>query len=967
MTPPSAVPARPILVLAIAVAAIALVGGAPAASAAERRAPNLLSVESVRVGATTAPVVIQVKVPRDASVRARVNGRSAGVHFHRVGRRIRSGHLTTHNGLRGGLNHIRLRASLPGGRYDVEARTVRLRDEATIADAGRDLSALVGETLVVGGAGPPGVDEARNPRWRIARAPGGSQTGIVDPQTTTPELTPDVNGTYVLHLTVAGGGRTAHDTITITARPPDPPIGVALETLSAAPDGAIRIDGAAVPDTSDRNGVFVAVLERTTRKVVESGTVPRNGIGIDQLKRIAAKWGGDDHTDRYLMIVSGPKGLTAGDVPAFNDLVTSLGGEELTQPSRTSLANGRPFSIVGIPGGVDGAGWTKIPVENDTELHDPLAGNIRANLQLNQAAESPLAQKHYDLVSPDHLTFDTRAAGAQPTGNTILIGGQTLTAELPAGATAGFHVALLDSMTGAMLANTTLATNGGGFDASQQDAGAKLREYSNTAGQPLLIVQSIGHPRGANHGWEAVAEGLRRFGSSFFVAQGLGNNDHYALVGQVDGSAPAPESSTSAAEDGELSGILSRDRNFRYSPMLAADELSPVTAEMFEVAYQPPQPFPAFASDGEKRAETYIGIGLGFCSSGSQSCEMRRRYYENYDGTAWGQKYNDLRDAVRHPGGDPGFTPEQFESVKAQLLVEISALVNIKNYFDVLQKPFVRVQGRSLLDLQKLGDQLKQDVAPDGGKSTGWALQLMAAVLAIASEGASEALAPALSATAGAFGLVSLFADDDGSPVLADEITANVNDLGGKLADRYEFAQRGTTGVALLMVSDWGKMQAVRGRIDNTWKLPPTVGDAIPPLELAANQWFARALVPSVYPELIWVTPKPEGAGNPNGTSCAFDVGGHDYQYHKWRDLPSSMQVQVTLGFRNTTEVKTGLFATRGFTRVPSAAIGNLLFNAPDARSPGLGLHPLRFFDPALFGGRLLYADDAAYRCHLPF
>jgi hypothetical protein len=179
--------------------------------------------------------------------------------------------------------------------------------------------------------------------------------------------------------------------------------------------------------------------------------------------------------------------------------------------------------------------------------------------------------------------------------------------------------------------------------------------------------------------------------------------------------------------------------------------------------------------------------------------------------------------------------------------------------------------------------------------------------------------------------------------VLADEISANVNDLGGKLADRYEFAQRGTTGVALLMVSDWGKMQAVRDRIDNAWKLPPTVDEAIPPLRLAANQWFANALVPSVYPNLIWVTPRPEGAGNPNGTGCYFDYGEFSYQEHPWSDLPNNMQVQITLGYKNTTEVKTGLFATRGFKHFPSAAIGNLLFNRPDARSPGLGLHPLRF------------------------
>ena len=147
-----------------------------------------------------------------------------------------------------------------------------------------------------------------------------------------------------------------------------------------------------------------------------------------------------------------------------------------------SLANRHPFSLVGIPGGVEGAGWTKIPVETDEELNDPSAGDIHADPQLNQAAANPLAQKHYDLVAPDHLTFDTRVGDAQPTSNTMLIGGQSVTAELPAGATAGFHVALADSMTGHVFVNTVLATNGGAFDAAQEAVGAKLLEYSKHAG-----------------------------------------------------------------------------------------------------------------------------------------------------------------------------------------------------------------------------------------------------------------------------------------------------------------------------------------------------------------------------------------------------------------------------------------------------------------------------------------------------
>ena len=204
--------------------------------------------------------------------------------------------------------------------------------------------------------------------------------------------------------------------------------------------------------------------------------------------------------------------------------------------------------------------------------------------------------------------------------------------------------------------------------------------------------------------------------------------------------------------------------------------------------------------------------------------------------------------------------------------------------------------------------------------------------------------------------------------MLADEITANVNDLGGKLADRYDFAQRSTTGVALLMVSDWGKIQAfatgstTRGSCRRRSTTCSRLCVSRP------NQWFRRnALVPVRVSASDLGHPEA-GRRNPNGTSCEFSVGeGGTLIDHPWRDLPASMQVKITLGFIGTREVKTGLFATDGFRHSPSATIGNLLFNSPDARSPGLGLEPLRFFDPGLFDGRLLHADDASERCDLPF
>ena len=274
-----------------ALALVAMVPAAPA-DASKRRDHDLLRIESVRVGTKAAPVAITVAVPHAASLRAWVDGRPARVAFSRVGRTVRVGRLSPHNRLTGGENRIRIQAKLPGGHKDRESATVRLPVNGMIADAGRDPSAIVGEPVTVGTDGnPPGVAEPRAPHWRTVSAPEGSEAELSNPRSLTPKFVPDLPGTYVLRLLLERGGSTASDTVAVTARPPDPPIGVSLETLSGAADGAIRIDGAGVKDTTDRNGVFVAVLERTTRAIVESGTVPRNGGGITQLKSIAAPLG----------------------------------------------------------------------------------------------------------------------------------------------------------------------------------------------------------------------------------------------------------------------------------------------------------------------------------------------------------------------------------------------------------------------------------------------------------------------------------------------------------------------------------------------------------------------------------------------------------------------------------------------------------------------------------------------------
>ncbi|HST43069.1 MAG TPA: hypothetical protein VLK58_26320, partial [Conexibacter sp.] len=403
---------------------------APAASAdaAGRRAPRLLTVQSLRVGTTAAPLTVQVTLPRHATLRAWVNGRPADRAFHHSGIGRRRAHLTAHNGLRVGRNRIRLRALLPNGRRDVETRVVKIDDP--IADAGRDHATIVGRTLEVGvvSAGPRGEDRSRGsssgsddqPHWRIADAPPGSDAELTDHRTESPELRTDEPGTYTLRLTTGRGEETSHDTLTVTVRPDDPPIGVPLETLSERPEAGVWIDNQPVPNVSNRGGIFVVVMERRTRTVVEAGTTPRHGGGLNQLRTMAKNYAGND---RYLMLVSSANGVESDMAPHLRALLSDLGAPKQPDAAIDAAAAGTPFSIIGIPGGVTGSAWVKFPTRGASVA----SANLKANLQLNQAALGT-TPKHYDVVSTAHPTFDTRVGTPAANSNTIRWNGRDYTA-----------------------------------------------------------------------------------------------------------------------------------------------------------------------------------------------------------------------------------------------------------------------------------------------------------------------------------------------------------------------------------------------------------------------------------------------------------------------------------------------------------------------------------------------------------
>ena len=99
-----------------------------------------------------------------------------------------------------------------------------------------------------------------------------------------------------------------------------------------------------------------------------------------------------------------------------------------------------------------------------------------------------------------------------------------------------------------------------------------------------------------------------------------------------------------------------------------------------QALYQRPTPWPAFSS----AAMSFIGnsptVNLG--------PDVRQAYWvQPYSGAEWGQRKDAIR-ALEYPGGSPGFSADDFESLQAELVTEIGWLINAQSYLDSLASPF---------------------------------------------------------------------------------------------------------------------------------------------------------------------------------------------------------------------------------------------------------------------------------------
>jgi hypothetical protein len=935
-----------------------------AASTAEAAAKPGIAIGSIRVGSKSAPVVLSVQAAPNADLRLRLNGHTVKDAFSYVGRRIHVARLSTSDGVRPGENRFNVRSHGTTAR-----RTMRVPSRALLADAGGDVGTTTTAVAQVGvrPSGPadrPGLHR----RWRILDAPQGAAATLRHRHQAQPLIDATTPGTYVLELRARLRGRKSFDRATVSVSPDDPPIGAPINTLDPR-TGAIVIDGESYGAGGDPADLAYVVLERTTRKVVASGHVQDTFPGLKELNDLAKKYG-DPNEPRYIMVVSGREGIfgTFDLVGEFGKLVKLLGGAHLTADDFKAIREKQPFSLIGVPGGPPGSATVRVPGLGAPDASGAIVGYLQKN-QAVKIDEEPV----YDYVSPDHPLFDTRAPGSTATKNVMTVGGNRYEASLPANATAGLHVVMLDGLTLRPLDSAALVTNSTDprQDSALQGGVAEwLKIRLDRYPYAIVFVQTIGRPKAASGRWAEVVGQLARLGANRLLPNYLDGTNEYSIVGRPGFAQPPIEAST--AHDGpghphyppaRLVGALARDRTSAFTPTLpntptARSPDGTVNTNLIEIAYQPLQAWPTLAPgsprDKAAAAENYICKALNFCQK-TDSCPDVRSCYWQKSGSTWSQKSGVLTN-LRYPGGDD-FSRQTFDDVKDELGKEILAIQNLQGYFDQLEKPLDRSESRTYVNLKNIGDEVWKSTQRPVDNSTSSTLSLIGK---IAQKGgaAPGSVGHAMKGIAAAFELAAFLSDKKGKPILGTEITARASELGEEVNKRITLARREIAGTEKLLFSDYGKLMAANTHVDADWSLDrDALGDTVTDMETASQQYFYEALVPAAYPFLIRLN-----ASNARVANC--DTPGLPL----WPNQPDTAQMQGITGYSdNGTPIRSIFFFTRGILKEssPPGSIGDHMFQPAGGTPSGLGMEKLQFFTPRVFGGRIVRGANNKRWCAL--
>jgi hypothetical protein len=514
---------------------------------------------------------------------------------------------------------------------------------------------------------------------------------------------------------------------------------------------------------------------------------------------------------------------------------------------------------------------------------------------------------------PERPAFDTSASHTQTT-NTMTVRGQRFDAALPEGATGGFQVVTFDPIDLTPRDHKVFGTNGDpqrGYDVNGR---AFMALFLDASRGLHVAVQSIGHvapgPFEANvSSWSNLGQALAAHGANPHIFNTVDGS--YAFFGgswlersQVEDSSSTvvidPTADPPKREAGTLGGRLSMRDDGYWMPAVT-DPTDSLQFSLYDIVFRAPTPWPYTAGGAFPQqkgcpapgndaaaysaALSYIADGIGLAATFKTNL---RAAYVSRDRLNWHNQHSNLL-ALPYQRGN-GFGQAEFCNLKAQLKQEFEWLDSIKeNLFDGYKDVLSRSGGQQQGNLDAIGTAVITSIDPDRSADAGWSVgaflgNLGSALILGANPEATTILA-AWEMVVTTYELARELASGEGDMPVGEQFKTKVEGLSADVASRLAAAANGLDRLRDVIISDYGRLQALGAVADDpSWNVDvPTAADS---LSTAANGFFSAALLPIPYGVHALV-------GSPDDPEKCRDLV---YGY-PWAGAPASVQMEWRGGY----------------------------------------------------------------------
>ncbi len=822
------------------------------------------------------PVKLVVRLSKGinpTSFRARLNGQDITGKFTRGGACgisacDLSATMFPSDGLAKGQNTLNVEIRSFGLVQSSDASVFTVAVNPPIANAGVDRRVKRGRLVQLDGTGSlsGNSNNSLTHTWELTQRPDGSQAKLNDPNSSKPSFTPDEIGIYTAKLIVSEdqGFTSEPNTVSFIVTANDPTL-VSVQTNISDPDGSghgilvgnINYDAF---DPANSTGLHILVLDRATLEYVTHRRYYFSPSGANTANDVVSFLNSLDSGKIVIISTLARVGI---DLAGLAPSLESFGA---TAEFRNIHSGDAIFTLIGVKG---------MPLGQAYQIIGP-----NPNLIGYFAKDS---HKNYAFAQFDYISYNVLPDPTGKTNGTITINGKDYTAAtFSCHGQGGFHLVAVDRTSPAKpllleriycLPNYNSATNN---DAPESVAMADQLSKFAADESTLVFITSFGNAgqnAALNYSTRQVALQIAALGGSYdlFAFGGQPPGFTYSLIGAGSppngSSLPAyvgAESSNALpdAPSGQIRGVLGRGRRENFYSSIASDPSGIANLELYNLIAQPAQTFPIPAPGNTGQLNAFNFINRELCGS----CATVRGAYPDTDIDL---DTLSLRLALLDypsPPPNPAFSQDDLETVRAQLLEELTYAADIRSFNMNLTQLWNSRQSNINLILSSVGAKVQNSLnPPPASKVPSIVENVIGTALSIGSYVAGE-FNPVFGVMSGVFTVGTTLANTlEGSNTIVN-VGTTVAELGGQAADSFAelLASQGT--IFNLIYEDWGRLKALGSALGNPensnwkWNGDLTTGQLLNGLDLAVERSYYHSLLPTTYkthiiPDTYWLQP----------------------------------------------------------------------------------------------------------------